>query len=151
MRVLRGGLIYPAKTAVFLDCFCEIKIMANGHGGAGRGQGRKRNPAKALAPVGEDTAFEFLNSLGRGPKAGYKKGAVEELVHNQGHVEEMRRLYYEAKCAGQVWTAAAIIFKNREWAFGKPVQVLKLGNDQDKPLKVDVTSARDKLAAKLLS
>lgn len=125
--------------------------MAEGRGGDGRGQGRKRNPAKTLAPVGEATAVEFLDSLGRGPRNGYKKGAVEELVHNKGHVEEMRRLYYEAKAARQHWTAASIIFKNREWAFGKGVQRVEVGNKPGEKFDVNVTSARDKLTAALLS
>lgn len=124
--------------------------MAEGRGGKGRGQGRKRNPAKALAPVGEETAVEFLDSLGRGPRNGYKKGALEELVHNQGHVEEMRRLYYEARAARQHWTAAAIIFKNREWAYGKAVQRFEVGNKPGEKLQVDVSSARDKLIAALV-
>lgn len=124
--------------------------MANGQGGGGRGQGRKKNTAKTLAPVGEETALEFLDSLGRGPTKGFKKGSVEDLVHNQGHVEEMRRLYYAAKATGQVWTAFSIIFRNREWAFGKAVQKVEVGNKGDKPFELDVTSSLDKLAAKLL-
>ena len=124
--------------------------MAEGRGGPGRGQGRKKNIAKDLAPVGEETALKFLDSLGRGPAKGYRKGAIETLVHNQGHVEEMRRLYYLAKAAGQYWSAYAIIHRNREWAFGKAVQRVELGSKPGKPLEVDVTSSRDKLLAALV-
>ena len=115
-------------------------------GGARTGAGRKKNPAKDLAPVGERTAVQFLDSLGKEPAPKWNV----DTAHKKGHVEEMRRLYYDARRSGHYWVAASIIFKNREWAYGKAIQKIQLANQPGKKFEVDVTSsARDKLAALL--
>jgi len=116
-------------------------------GGARAGAGRKKNPAKELAPVGEQTAQEFLDSLGKHPPSA--KIFLADEPHKGGHVEEMRRLYYEAKRTGHYWVAVSVIMKNREWAYGKPVQTLQVANKPGEKLNVNVTSEREKLIAAL--
>ena len=95
-------------------------------GGKRAGAGRKKNPAKELAALGEVTAARML----------------KELEHEKALVD----LY---KTCGDARLQTHILFKLREWAYGKPVQQVKVGNQQGEKFEVNVSSARDKLIALL--
>lgn len=83
-------------------------------GGAGRGQGRKANPLKVLR-TGALTAAKILDEL--------------------KHEEEIKTLY---KDCGDYRLKVFILFKLREWAFGKPMQPQEdtVVFDPNQPLRV---------------
>lgn len=116
-------------------------MTEKGHGGKRDGAGRKGDPLKDLE-LGAKTAQALLDRLGsrrRGP--------------DKGHIKQLQKLYDECHDAR---IKTYIIFRMREWAYGKAVQTLKVANPTGKngqpiPFEVDVISARAKLAADLLS
>lgn len=99
---------------------------ADNRGGARKGAGRKPNPVKDLAPLGEETAARILRDL--------------------KHEKALKRIF---RTCFDPRLQVHIIMKLREWAFDKPVQRVQLGNQPGKKFEVDVTSARDKLIAAL--
>lgn len=70
------------------------------HGGKRTGAGRRRNPAKDLAATGTSTADRILREL--------------------EHEKEILELYNGSTDAR---LKTHIIFRLREWAYGKPVQM----------------------------
>jgi len=102
------------------------KKAADSRGGARKGAGRPRNPVKDLAPLGEETAALILRRL--------------------KHEKELIEIFYTC---GDPRLQVHIIMKLREWAYGKPVQEVRLANQPGKKFEVNVTSARDKLIAAL--
>lgn len=98
-----------------------------GYGGARKNAGRKPNPVKDLASLGEDEATTFLRDI--------------------NHLKQLKRIFktcYDPRLQVQ------IIMRMREWARGKPTETIKLGNVPGEKFAVS-DSARDKLLAKLLS
>lgn len=84
-------------------------------GGKREGAGRKPDHSKDLLQTGAETALKIL----------------EELQHEQAIV----RLY---KTCGDTRLKAHIIFRLREWAYGKPMQFEHREHefDQEKPMRV---------------
>jgi hypothetical protein len=95
-------------------------------GGARPGSGRKKNPAKELAPLGEQSAAKVLKELE------HEKALVGIYRHS---IDDRLKVH--------------IIMKLREWAYGKPVQELRVANKPGEKLNVNVTSEREKLIAAL--
>jgi hypothetical protein len=83
-------------------------------GGAGRGQGRKRNPLKELR-VGALIADKILREL--------------------KYEAEIIRIFREC---GDNPLKVHILFKLHEWAFGKPTQPIDHGGGG--PIKVEITT-----------
>lgn len=99
-----------------------------GKGGSRKGAGRKPNPVKDIK-LGEQTALKILR----------------ELKHEKALVTIFNTCWDPR-------LKVHIIMKLREWAYDKPAQPLRVGNEPGKKFQteVDVTSARDKLVAALL-
>lgn len=87
-------------------------------GGPRANAGRKKNPAKELAPTGESTAARILGEL--------------------KHEKEIKDLYFSC---GDARLKTHIIFKLREWAYGKPSQPTEETHkfDENSPMHVIVT------------
>lgn len=95
-------------------------------GGKRSGAGRKRNPAKYLAPLGEASSVRILQKLD------HEKALVE--IYDGCNDPRLQ---------------VHIIMKLREWAFDKPVQRLQVANKPGEKFDVNVTSEREKLIAML--
>ena len=102
-------------------------------GGKRTGAGRKADPAKDLE-LGAKTAQKLLDNLGSGDE--------------KGHLKQLKKIYEECHDAR---IRTHIIFRMREWAYGKPVQELRVANSPGKKFDVNITSAKDKLLAALSS
>jgi len=96
-------------------------------GGKRPGAGRKKDPVKDIR-LGAQTALKVLKEL----------DSEKELVRIFQKCNDPRLQVH-------------VIMKLREWAYDKPAQPLRVANEPGEKFKVDVTSARDKLAAALLS
>jgi hypothetical protein len=101
-------------------------------GGKRPGAGRKPDPTKDIR-LGAITALKILR----------------ELEHEKALVKIFKTCYDPR-------LKVHIIMRLREWAYDKPAQPLRVGNEAGKngkpiPFNVNVDSARDKLIAALLS
>ncbi len=91
------------------------------HGGARPGAGRRKDPLRS-AQLGAATALKILDEL--------------------KHEKELVTLY---RGCGDARLKAHIIFRLREWGFGKPVQMEELNAKIDGSLKLDPSERLDRL------
>jgi hypothetical protein len=100
-----------------------------GKGGKRPGAGRKKDLTKDIK-LGAATALKFLKEL--------------------DHLKALAKIY---KQCHDPRLQVHIIMRMREWAYDKAAQPLRVGNQPGEKFQteVDVTSARDKLVAALLS
>jgi hypothetical protein len=100
------------------------------HGGKRTGAGRRKDPLKDIQ-LGAKTALKFLKDI--------------------DHLNALSKIF--RKCCDPR-LQVHIIMKMREWGYDKAAQPLRIANPTGSdgkpvPFEVDITSARDKLTAKL--
>ncbi len=95
------------------------------HGGYREGAGRKSDPLKN-AQLGAATALKILNEL--------------------KHESELVRLY---RNCGDARLMAHILFRLREWGYGKPVQMEEVNANVDGNLNLDPSARLERLTGLL--